>query len=92
MASKTISIKKEIYERLSKQKKTKESFSDLIKRLLDTLDRKRNNKDEVLKEIYGSPEEIISKDFMKSVKKIHDEINQNFHIDIKDPSRKKKHN
>lgn len=35
MASQQISIKQDVYKRLKKAKKTNESFSDIIERLLD---------------------------------------------------------
>ena len=37
MASQQISIKQDVYKRLKKAKKSNESFSDIIERLLDNL-------------------------------------------------------
>ncbi len=84
MGSKTICIKESIYNRLSKYKGANESYSDVLKRLMDKLDQVRNNRDLILKEIYDSPEEIISDEFIQVVKDIHEEINENFTITVKD--------
>lgn len=58
MVSKQISIRKEIYDRLKSQKKENESFSDVIKRLLDN----QSNFEEI-KSCFGLskdlPDEII---------------------------------
>lgn len=72
MVSKQISIRKEIYDRLKSQKKENESFSDVIKRLLDN----QSNFEEI-KSCFGLskdlPDEIID-EFKQASKEMREMI------------------
>lgn len=72
MVSKQISIRKDIYDRLKNQKKEKESFSDVIKRLLDN----QSNFEEI-KNCFGLskdlPNEIID-EFKQASKEMREMI------------------
>ena len=72
MVSKQISIRKDIYDRLKNQKKGNESFSDVIKRLLDN----QSNFEEI-KNCFGLskdlPNEIID-EFKQASKEMREMI------------------
>lgn len=72
MVSKQISIRKEIYDRLKSQKKEDESFSDVIKRLLNN----QSNFEEI-KNCFGLskdlPDEIID-EFKQASKEMREMI------------------
>jgi len=72
MVSKQISIRKEIYERLKNQKNENESFSDVIKRLLDN-----QSNFEKVKQCFGLsknlPDEFVD-EFKKASKEMREMI------------------
>ncbi|TXT59515.1 MAG: hypothetical protein BAJALOKI2v1_200028 [Promethearchaeota archaeon] len=70
MASKQISIRKDIYDRLKSQKKENESFSDVIKKLLDN----QSNFEEV-KECFGLSKDLPD-DFVDEFKKASKETRE----------------
>ncbi|MEX2728029.1 MAG: antitoxin VapB family protein, partial [Candidatus Sigynarchaeum springense] len=59
MASKTICIKNDVYNRLVSLKREDESFSDFLQRLIDIVESKTNNRETILKEVFGSGKEDI---------------------------------
>lgn len=80
MASQQISIKQDVYERLKKNKKANESFSDIIERLLDNI----SNKEKILSS-YGAAksddpevEDFILDTYAKSRLQIRKSFNTRF--------------
>jgi predicted CopG family antitoxin len=79
MTSNQISIRKDIYEKLKKIKREKESFSDLIERLLG-----KSNINDVL-DCFGIVDGKENQDFLdiafEGQKQMRDSLNKKFSID-----------
>ncbi|MEX2715863.1 MAG: antitoxin VapB family protein [Candidatus Sigynarchaeota archaeon] len=78
MASKTICIKNDVYNRLVSLKREDESFSDFLQRLIDIVESKTNNRETILKEVFGSGKEDIPDGLLDSFHGIRGEIDRDF--------------
>ncbi|MHA1405906.1 MAG: antitoxin VapB family protein [Candidatus Heimdallarchaeaceae archaeon] len=63
MATKTISIKEEVYNKLVAMKRKEESFSDLLNRLAES-----QKSDNILREIRGSIELDSAEEVIKEIR------------------------
>ena len=78
MASKTICIKDEVYDKLVSLKRDEESFSELLNRLVEIIENNQNNHDEILNDVFGSGKDEIPDELLETFNTIRDEIDSNF--------------
>jgi predicted CopG family antitoxin len=78
MASKTICIKDEVYDKLVSLKRDEESFSELLNRMMEIIENNQNNHDEVLNNVFGSGKDEIPDELVDAFSSIRDEIDSNF--------------
>ena len=78
MVSKTICIKKDVYDKLFHLKHEDESFSDLLSRIVEGFSKAQSNHDTIINEVFGSGKEDIPEALLENFNDIRDDIDANF--------------
>ncbi|HME53613.1 MAG TPA: antitoxin VapB family protein [Candidatus Lokiarchaeia archaeon] len=78
MASKTICIKDEVYNKLVSLKGDEESFSELLNRMIEIIENEKNNHDDILTDVFGSGKDEIPDELLDTFSNIRDEIDSEF--------------